>query len=507
MMMKRIAASLLLLLALPCTAFALSGSAIPTAVSTYWGSSAPGGNITCPIPIPSQISTSPGRASWTDGFPPLTFLLQGAGGVPPSGQDFNGVLCQLSQWTRWYNAGAPIPYSATFQSAIGGYPSNAIVPSAVYSGVIWQSGVDNNLSDPDTGGVNWNLFALPSAVYSGGGSANAQSITIPGVFALSELQGRVFQYTPSASNTGATTLAVSGLTENVLKEAISGATPGLQSLAGGELQAGKVAALFWDGTEFVLLNPFPVPTALVTGQVYFEYDGTTSVLLKPQGGANFVINGAEYQIPSGGVSASNSGLSANTLYDVYLYNNSGTLTLSFQSTSSGNHCTSATAGNVGIEILCGNNAYSYVGKVETDASSQFQEQGVGTLSWYNRKTITFWGQDTYQTYTTTSTTPVELSTSERANFITFGDSSVVSELAGQVWTSAANTSAQLWVGLDGTNEVGFQTTVTATVGTAVTVPGFLPPSEGAHYLTPMGNATTGGTASFGDMQFYFSEQG
>jgi hypothetical protein len=139
-------------------ALALDAASIPTKIPTYWASSAPGANVTCPMPIPSQISIAGGRASWTDGFPPVTFLPAAGGGIPPFGQDFNGVLCQISQWVRWFNAGGAIPYDPTFQSAINGYPNGAVVESGVTPGIFWQSSVDNNTSDPDTGGANWRGF-------------------------------------------------------------------------------------------------------------------------------------------------------------------------------------------------------------------------------------------------------------------------------------------------------------------------------------------------------------
>ncbi len=153
--MRRFTVGLIALAALSSQAFALSDSDIPVKVPTPWGNSAPGGNITCPIPIPSQIGVTSGRASWIDGFPPLTFLPSGSGGVPPFGQDFNGVLCQLSKWTRWQNAAAPIAYDATFQTLVGGYPKGATVSSATVFGLRWISLVDNNASNPDTGGANW----------------------------------------------------------------------------------------------------------------------------------------------------------------------------------------------------------------------------------------------------------------------------------------------------------------------------------------------------------------
>lgn len=147
-----------IVLAIPQLAYGMASSSIPTKIPVYWAQTASNSFATCPMPTPSQIPITAGRASWTDGFPPLTFLPAVSGGVPPFGQDFNGVLCQISQWTRWFNAGAGIPYDATFQSAIGGYPKGAIVPSSVTFGIVWVSTVENNTSNPDTGGAGWSVY-------------------------------------------------------------------------------------------------------------------------------------------------------------------------------------------------------------------------------------------------------------------------------------------------------------------------------------------------------------
>lgn len=154
----------ILALTAPQFAFALSSSSIPTKIPVYWAQTASGSFSTCPVPTPSQIPITAGRASWTDGFPPLTFLPAVSGGIPPFGQDFNGVLCQISQWTRWFNAGASVPYDATFQSTIGGYPKGAIVPSAVNFGIVWVSTAENNTSNPDTGGSGWQVYSSTFSV-------------------------------------------------------------------------------------------------------------------------------------------------------------------------------------------------------------------------------------------------------------------------------------------------------------------------------------------------------
>jgi hypothetical protein len=145
----------LLLSALSATgAAALSQSSIPPKFPLVWGSSA-GSSYIRSIPQNSQIGVQNCAASLTDGFPPLTFVPASAGGCPPFGADFNGILKQLSQWNQWNQAGGPVFYDSGFAASIGGYPSGAILSSSVVPGYQWMSTADNNSSNPDTGGANW----------------------------------------------------------------------------------------------------------------------------------------------------------------------------------------------------------------------------------------------------------------------------------------------------------------------------------------------------------------
>jgi hypothetical protein len=116
-----------------------------------------GGGFIRAIPQASQIGIQGGAASLTDGFPPLNFQPVAAGGVPPFGEDFNGILNQITLWSQWFEAGAPIYYDATFASgASGGYPQGAIIQSSVVLGDFWMSTADNNTTNPDsTGSANW----------------------------------------------------------------------------------------------------------------------------------------------------------------------------------------------------------------------------------------------------------------------------------------------------------------------------------------------------------------
>lgn len=126
-------------------------SNVPTKSPIVFGASATGTYIRT---VP-QTTADPAAASFTLGFPPQTFTDEGAGGTPPDGRDFNGILNHLSAWTRWFMAGGTAPYDGTFQTAIGGYPRNAVVGSLTNPGRSWRSLVDNNTSNPDSGGANW----------------------------------------------------------------------------------------------------------------------------------------------------------------------------------------------------------------------------------------------------------------------------------------------------------------------------------------------------------------
>ncbi len=77
-----------------------------------------------------------------------------AGGVPPYGQDFNGILNFLSAAVRWAQAGGSYVHDAAFATAAGGYPRGAVLLKSGLNG-IWLCTTENNTSNPDTGGAGW----------------------------------------------------------------------------------------------------------------------------------------------------------------------------------------------------------------------------------------------------------------------------------------------------------------------------------------------------------------
>lgn len=117
------------------------------------------------IPEASQIGITPGAASLNDGFPPLTFTPIAAGGVPPAGADFNGILNLITQSIRWKHAGGQFGYNSTFanDTNVGGYPRGALLLRSDQSGM-WLNQTDSNATNPDTGGAGWVAAFMSGAV-------------------------------------------------------------------------------------------------------------------------------------------------------------------------------------------------------------------------------------------------------------------------------------------------------------------------------------------------------
>lgn len=114
-----------------------------------------GGSYRRAIPVASQIGVTDGAASLTDGFPPLNFVPVAGGGVPPFGEDMNGILYEISSWTLWQQLGGPVYFDPIFAASVNGYPKGAVLSSTT-NGILWLCTADNNSTDPDGGSpANW----------------------------------------------------------------------------------------------------------------------------------------------------------------------------------------------------------------------------------------------------------------------------------------------------------------------------------------------------------------
>ena len=203
------------------------------------------------IPVNQADAT---RASYEQGFPALNMTPIAAGGVPPSGQDFNGILYDISNAAMWQQAVGILPWSAEFaQSQVsGGYPKNALV---VHNAVLYQSSVDNNTETPGAG-TNWLGVGVSNA------SQPQHAVT------LGQMQDALAKHThPNA------TQSASGFMSAADKQKLDGlyltfgsslATNGYQKLPGGLIiQWGSVGcpANYVANTRFAFNLPIAFPSS------------------------------------------------------------------------------------------------------------------------------------------------------------------------------------------------------------------------------------------------------
>lgn len=247
----------------------MQDSDIPTKISVPFAKNA-GGSFTRTVPIPSQIGINAGFASFTDGFVPLNFTAIGAGGIPPFGQDMNGVLNAITKWTNWYNAGGPVAWDSAFSTAIGGYPKGAIVASVTVFGKQWLSTAENNTTNPDTGGANWVSInpALLFASDTGVGGANVYQCTYSPPITV-HTQALIIAFAAVNNNTGASTINVGPGVKSLVYLTDAGFTP----LLAGMICSNTIAYICYNGTSYQLLNPVFVPS------------GTTNVFTSLSGGS------------------------------------------------------------------------------------------------------------------------------------------------------------------------------------------------------------------------------
>ncbi|EDR9851023.1 phage tail protein [Salmonella enterica] len=114
----------------------------------------------------TQQTKESGNAAYDSGFPPVTMTPISAGGIPPHGKDFNGLMHDITAAIRYVQAGGLYTYNADFAGAIGGYAKDAIL-AGVSTTAVWLNTIDDNLTDPEgTDSAGWvNLLADPLKLF------------------------------------------------------------------------------------------------------------------------------------------------------------------------------------------------------------------------------------------------------------------------------------------------------------------------------------------------------
>ncbi|QCE35628.1 hypothetical protein FAI40_09995 [Acetobacteraceae bacterium] len=145
---------------------------------TVWAANADP-NTLRQIPQKASEATEAGAASLEKGFTATNMTPVAAGGVPPFGQDFNGILNYLSRAAQLIEMGLVPGWSKSFSDAIGGYPQNAKI-AYTKGGIpdIFVSIKDDNLDDPsDPNQTSW--VSIKKGLQPAGNYAYTNAIDAP----------------------------------------------------------------------------------------------------------------------------------------------------------------------------------------------------------------------------------------------------------------------------------------------------------------------------------------
>lgn len=120
----------------------------PSKITTPWA------NAGLKNAIPAAADPVTGKAGFDLGFAAINMTAKEAGGIPPFGQDFNGILFSITEALRYMEAGGRPTFSAAMSTAIGGYPKGAIVLSND-GATQYQNQIDGNTNNPDVTSAGW----------------------------------------------------------------------------------------------------------------------------------------------------------------------------------------------------------------------------------------------------------------------------------------------------------------------------------------------------------------
>ena len=257
-----------------------------------------------------------------------------------------------------------------------------------------------------------------------GGSANAQTFTSGVGYTGAVPTGLRVLLKAGFTNTGATTLNMDGIGDVAIKGQDG------NDIGSGSIVIGQYIELLYNGTIWILLRQSGGGASPQSGRLSLV--SATQLAFTPYNGDQIRINGVNYSIPTAGIAGlGNTGvfvsgvagqnLAVSSVYNIYAFNNAGTITADFNANA---HVTSTTAGNIGTEILTGDDSRTLIGKVATsDVGAQFSDDIARryTLTWFNRRALSLVGPYLGAT-ATASTTPVELALpGTRALFLTWLD--------------------------------------------------------------------------------------
>ncbi|MBY2906068.1 hypothetical protein [Rhizobium leguminosarum] len=253
------------------------------------------------------------------------------------------------------------------------------------------------------------------------------------------------------------------------------------------------AIAYSDGVSNDVLSTKVDKATSVLGQCRLALSGG-NLLLSRFNGQWLTINGALQSIPSAGITLAATGLTPGTLYYIYAYMNSGTMTLEASTTG---HSTDSTTG---VEIKSGDQTRTLVGIARPITGPVWADSATQRLirSWFNRKPSA--GRNAFTANrSTTSLTIIEINSEIRVEWLQWGDEVPIASIQGASSNNTANLPALTTIGWDGVvdlNSFHANTSATGLFYNCSTTSSKDGLSEGYHYATVMGSAPGGGTANW-----------
>lgn len=361
--------------------------------------------------------------------------------------------------------------------------------------------------------INWQEGQLPSTVnnsarqmmarvaellkdvglnITAGGTANALTITTNSPF-TAYATGQIAVFKAASTNTGATTINANSIgAKSVRKD-------GDADLEGGELSANHYygviysTALNGGSGGWLLINPTSTEGL---GQCRLTLSGG-SLLLSRFNGSRLTINGFAETIPSAGITLAATGLTPATLYYIYAYMNSGTMTL--ESSTTAYAVDSAT----GVQIKSGDATRTLVGMAYPETGPVFTDTAKKRFvrSWYNDTGVNLINNFTANRATSSPhTTPQEVNTEIRCQFLLWAGERAKATTAGSFVNGNASGGQTTAIGFNTTSSPEIYGAI-ASVAASEVIPfsctvikeGL---SEGLNFATLMGWVSASGGATF-----------
>ena len=139
-----------------------------------------------------------------------------------------------------------------------------------------------------------------------------------------------------------------------------------------------------------------------------------------------------------------------------------------------------------------------------------QAQGVGVISWFQRRVLRIQGNNFNNTLSTVEPSASEINTNGRIYFLTFGTDQIRGDCAGGISNNSANVGTAMYLQVDASGDTGQSIGFSGlAVGVGINIPSYIVtnPSEGQHYVNAWGYVSSTSTADFSGLKNTVTVQG